>query len=214
MSENTDISLLRDASLSPEDKLDLPHTRCNWITDNNTILIGAKPTKETIDNLLNCNIKLFVNLAEDKDSKWYKDLLPKEIEYMQKPIKNGSAPKLSDALEIYELVKQKYENNQIVYIHCNGGHGRAGTIGAFIIAKLFKLSGPESILKIEQYRENRIDKSRNFIPTPETNEQVKFLIDNLGIKENEKIPDRSNKDWLKRVKQERKNQKELENKEK
>jgi protein-tyrosine phosphatase len=197
-SEEKKDNLSKDRKDDLPKEIILPHSRCNFITDNNLILIGARPIKETIDSLISFNIKLFVNLEDSKDAEWYKALLPSDRQYLHKPIKNGKAPSIKDALQIFDIVKTCYSKGELTYIHCNGGHGRAATIGAFIIGTLFSLSAPKAIAQIEKYRESRIDKSRNFIPTPETNLQVEFLVKRLGAAKTEIIPDRSDRSWLKK----------------
>ena len=183
-----------------ETTVDLPHSRCNYITEDKLILVGAVPIKETLPALINSGIKLFLNLDPPA---WYKDELPKDIRCIEMKTRSGYPPSIQDAKQALEVVKEYYLKKEKVYIHCNGGHGRAGTMGAYIIGNLFNLTAVQAIQIIETARETRIDKSRNFIPTPETEAQVKFLVKELGIAENETIPDRSDKSWLKRVKKER-----------
>ena len=57
------------------------------------------------------------------------------------------------------------------------------------------------ITEVARRRESRIDTSRNFIPTPETNAQVRFVVKQLG---GDVIPSRDDKSWLAKVRSERK----------
>ena len=180
-----------------------PHDRSNRITDDYKIVVGAKPIQETLENILKFDI--IVNLTDDE---WYKKYITKNT-YINLPIKNGGVPTKKDAECLVDLLIDNYNKGKSIYIHCNGGHGRAGTIGAALLGKLYSLDANEAINRIIKYREERKDKSRNFIPTPETQAQVNLLMKMLG---GDIIPDRKDKSWLKRVKKEREVKKETEDK--
>jgi ADP-ribosyl-[dinitrogen reductase] hydrolase len=171
----------------------LPHERCNYITDE--IIIGACPTKETLKKMEEFGITVFIDLREKTEYNTEK------IKY-HFPILSGRPPTKKQADEILKIV-QNLSKNDIVYIHCNGGHGRAGTVAAYIIGKEKNLDASEAIKYIEKARETRQDTSKNFIPTPEMAGQVKFLVSQLGLKSGNIAPDRSDLSWLKKVKSER-----------
>lgn len=169
----------------------LPHSRCNFIIDNK-ILIGAIPISSTINDIVNSGVTMIIDV-QDKINNY---IVPSNIKYFHFPIKPGGCPTKLQIEEIYGLIINNY-NNEIIYIHCNGGHGRAGMIGAYIMGKMYEWDVFESVSYIEKSRNTRLDTSRNFIPTPETNKQIKFLYDSLGLKEGNIKPDRSDRRWLK-----------------
>jgi hypothetical protein len=105
---------------------------------------------------------------------------------------------------LYNNIRAVYNAGQSTYIHCNGGHGRAGTVGAYVLGKLRNLDAYEAIQEIEKWRLTRPDQSKSYVPTPETTKQVSFLVKHLGLKEGHIAPDRSSRSWLKTVKKERK----------
>lgn len=189
---------------------DLPHSRCNYITEDGLILVGAKPTRFTIADILKTEVDVFVNLMEEEAE--YS--IPDNVQIIHIPTKRGEAPDLEMSKQLVEFLISAYKKRYKIYIHCNGGHGRAGTFAAFLMgmisrdADLAEEIGPmdakEAVEYIENAREARTDKTRNFIPTPESNKQIKFLVDNLGLKKENKRPDRSDTNWLKRVKREQK----------
>jgi protein tyrosine phosphatase len=181
-----------------------PHSRSNFITENGLIIIGAKPESFTINDIINVkNLSLIVNLVEEEKVS-YLSYLPNSIELIFCPIKSGKAPTKKSANEIFLKIKKAYENGNAVYIHCNGGHGRAGTLGAYVIGKLKNYDAFEAISEIEKWRLTRPDQSRNFIPTPETDTQVAFLVRELGLKKGNTAPDRSDRSWLAAVRKARK----------
>ncbi len=42
----------------------LPHSRCNFITDDHKILVGAIPTSETINNISNFGITMIIDVQD------------------------------------------------------------------------------------------------------------------------------------------------------
>jgi hypothetical protein len=179
-----------------------PHSRSNCITKDSRLIIGSEPyfTKETFKSLLDYGVTMVVDLRKHSHI-CYKNPSMKIVKF---PISNGSIPKTKNISKLIEIVIQEYNNNGVVYVHCHGGHGRAGLVGALLLGHLYNLTGPEAIKRIEEYRETRTDTSRNFIPTPETQKQVNFVCNILGIGSDEQIPDRSDESWLYRVLKERK----------
>jgi predicted NAD-dependent protein-ADP-ribosyltransferase YbiA (DUF1768 family) len=176
------------------------HSRCNPITKNLNIFIGAKPIPESINNICNY-FNIIIDLTDDSE-KWYIEHMEKikNIKYYNFPIKNGKIPTIIQLKSILDII----DENKKIYIHCNGGHGRAGTIACLFIGKKYNLTSVQSIHYINKCRNLRIDKSRNFIPSPETTTQINLLIKELGIDDDETVPLRTDKSWLRRIKKERK----------
>ena len=175
----------------------MPHSRCNPINTSKTIIIGAEPIPETIDAIINFNFDIIINLKKDPVEPFYVKNLPTNTEYIYLPTPPGKAPNEKKALELINVL---INSNKKIYIHCSGGHGRAACFGALLIGKQLNIDTTEVVEKIEKYRELREDKSRNFIPTPETTSQINFLIKNLGVNNSNIIPDRSDRSWLKKLK--------------
>ena len=72
-----------------------------------------------------------------------------------------------------------------------------------MIGKIQGLKCNKAIEHIEKCRETRTDKSKNYIPTPESAKQVNQVSKILGCEINRDVPDRSDRSWLKRVRKER-----------
>jgi hypothetical protein len=175
--------------MSLDDKqINLPHERCNYITPN--IILGACPMTETLLKMEHFGVKIFIDLREQTNYNT-------KCQKYHFPILGGKPPSKKQALEIFKIIQEN--SDKLIYIHCNGGHGRAGTIGAYILGKLYGFDASEVVKKIQLARETRIDKTRNFIPTPEMNVQIKFLVKELGLKNGNIVPDRSNVEWLKLI---------------
>jgi len=163
----------------------IPHEKCNYITNN--IIIGSYPTVKTLKILEDYGVDVFIDLRTATNYETHK-------EKYHFPIGIGKPPTKKQAKKILQIISQN--ENKLIYIHCKAGHGRAGTIGAYLIGKLYKLDTCEAVAYIEQQRNTRIDKTKNYIPTPETTSQISFLIKEIGLKKNNTIPDRTDKSWL------------------
>jgi ribA/ribD-fused uncharacterized protein len=180
-----------------------PHTRCNFLTEDGRIIMGAVPQMEGLNALLNYGVSCFVNF--DKNSGWYYSKLPKDIEYIEFPIAPGRAPAKKKTEILIHRILQLYNKGNIIYIHCRGGHGRAGTIAAIIIGYLKKFNLYDAIEWVISSRKTRPDTSRNFIPIPETNSQVKFISKFLNFDNTIPLPDRSDRKWLDKANKTRNN---------
>ena len=169
------------------------HSRCNWLIKDK-VLVGAEPTQDTLPKLLTFGVKHFVCLCEPNYT------LPEGVTRETVYIKNGGAgnTQVVDSLtsKLADLVKSP--NCPLIYIHCVGGHGRTGMIGAILVGKVYGIKACQAIDYVEYARSLREDTSRNFIPTPETNAQVKQVERILGKEPNRELPDRSNKGWMKK----------------
>lgn len=200
---------LRVLQFDPSDKFDPPQPRSNFITNDGRVIVGPFPPTEgegSISDLYDYGVTHIANLTETPD---YKVDIPEDLIIYDLPIKNGGVPSQSAGLDLVDTLLDIYKNepDSIIYIHCMGGHGRAGTIGALFIGKLEHLYADEAIEWIEEAHDSREDKSRNFIPTPESQMQVNYLVKLLGLSKNGTVPDRSDRRWLQRVKAERRGRK-------
>jgi hypothetical protein len=175
-----------------------PHSRCNYIYDR--IIVGAVPNSETVLNILAHGVDLFVCLNGDTH---YSEHLPKHVELVSFKIGLGSFLPKPDAERLVSEIIEKWRDGKTVYVHCGGGHGRAGTLGALLYGKLTGCDAVTAIQHVEACRETRADKSRLFIPTPETPKQVRLIGQILGVKPATKLPDRSDTSWLKRIRDEK-----------
>lgn len=168
--------------------IDPPHEKCNFINKN--IILGSHPVELTLKKLEDYGVEIFIDLREQTNYNTQK-------QKYHFPILRGSAPSKKQATEILQIILNN--PNKLIYIHCNGGYGRAGTIGAYILGKIYGLDVTESVTHIEKCKNTRIDKSKNFIPSPEMPRQIKFLQKELGLKYGNIIPDRNDKSWLKLI---------------
>jgi len=156
-----------------------PHDRSHYLTHN--IIIGSRPSEETFDSIINI-ANLIVNLEEDPEGNWYKNKLPQNIQYYHLPTKSGYAPLKRDMMIIVNnVIKHLSIPENIIYIHCRGGHGRSSTFAGFLLGIRDKLSYNVVIELLEKAREKRVDKAKQHIPVPETLMQTNFLKNELKV---------------------------------
>ncbi len=176
----------------------LPHSRCNWIIEN-SVLIGASPQSHTLPLILETGITVFVNLVEKRAAHWYQKRLPRYVIYLSFPIASRNEPDKIDTDKLLDYLLFLISEGKKLYVHCRGGNGRAGMIAALLYGRYYNVHASEAIRAIEKAREQRIDKSRNFVPTPETTAQVEFVGQMLGVLDDDPLPDRSDLSWLQKL---------------
>lgn len=64
-------------------------------------------------------------------------------------------------------------------IHCWGGRGRAGVVGAALLVKLYGISADEALERVQSAFETRNDTERR---SPQTDEQIQFVKDFCALK--------------------------------
>lgn len=183
------------------DDMEGPLENSNYIESSKNILIGASPKTEDLNVLLMNGITTIINLTSDRDY-----IIPDQLTYFQFPIRSGQGPSQKSLKEIFDVISGVLDLEQKIFIHCDNGHGRSGVLAAILYGKIEEKEACESIQHIEICRNSRTYKVENFVPTPETNAQVNFVGKILGVSTKSILPDRSNKDWVKKLKEIKKNQ--------
>ena len=87
------------------------------------------------------------------------------------PIKDCSVAGDDKALE-YSHKIIKLLNTGLVYMHCLGGKGRAGTIGAIVVGLYFQVSAAEALKYTRSAFALRVDKGKKVKKVPQTNVQI------------------------------------------
>ena len=193
---------------------DVPHDRCNWVIPGK-LLMGAFPRDEDVKGIATCGVTHVVCLVdidscktrgkvyEPRGEAYRKGLADAGLELVYQPIPSGGTIRDGKIMELVRSVCDGLRGGRRYYVHCEGGIGRAGTLSALVLGRMERLDGVTAIDRVVALREARPDKSRNFIPCPETQRQVNQVVRLLGNPKDLPVPDRSDMSWLERVKRER-----------
>ena len=86
-----------------------------------------------------------------------------------------TAARAVDPRRLADLVADltaRLTNEQRLYVHCWGGRGRAGTVGAALLALLYGMSADEALERVQRAFDTRGDDNRR---SPETEEQRAYV---------------------------------------
>lgn len=95
---------------------------------------------------------------------------PKSIDFIHFPIVDLTTS--ANDSELFFLCKEiikRLENEEKIYIHCWGGHGRAGMVGSIIIGLCYNLKPQEAMERVQKCHDLR--KCNLNVSSPQTTEQ-------------------------------------------
>jgi protein-tyrosine phosphatase len=130
----------------------------NWVS-NNLCMGGYPKTKNHIQQLINAGIDTFVCLnGKDKDKFYkYEDELPENKTYIHEPIDDMSNTTDEKLRLLCENVADRIQiRGEKVYVHCAGGHGRAGTVVGILLNLIYKIP-TEQIFDYLQFTHDQRD---------------------------------------------------------
>jgi len=146
-------------------------------------LFGAYPTQHQIQELEEWGVDLIVNLTSrhEKNIRTYSTFV-KTINFI---ISDNKAPE--NVLEFCALIihiTKLIDQNQKIYIHCKGGHGRSGVLVASILCYKDRITPHEAIQLTTKYHSTRPIHARRpkmneywkSKGSPQTNEQKQFVV--------------------------------------
>lgn len=142
-------------------------------------LFGSYPTQNAIQELENEGVRYFVDLTyqDEKRITPYKT----NYNYISFPIKDRSYPNniidFSKFIHNISKIILELKDNDKIYIHCKGGHGRSGVVVAILLCKIFNFTPDEALehtTKSHNNREVMRDKWRK-IGSPQTYHQKNFV---------------------------------------
>jgi hypothetical protein len=172
--------------MSDEPKLPIPD--CYWVQPGR-FLAGEYPgrhdpetTLRRIQAFLDAGLDFFIDLTHAGELPPYESILRaagqqrgRMVTYARLSIVDHSVPTPGLMNSIQDQIDAALGANRNVYVHCWGGVGRTGTTVACHLIRR-GLSGPQALERLAQWWA-RVPKRSSFPRSPETDEQVQFVLD-------------------------------------
>ena len=133
---------------------------------NNNCFFGCYPNKTQFESLLNEGFNVFVDLTTLKEKNmlhyvYEYDIIEKNsnIHYINYSIVDNRPPSSKNHyLEFLNKIQNLIKNNENkIYIHCRGGHGRSSIIVSSLLAFLQNIPASKSFLITKQLHNNRLN---------------------------------------------------------
>ena len=140
-------------------------------------MFGSFPNQKLMEHLDKLGVDYFINLTYDHEKKIKPYKTDKNTIHF--PIKDHDIPNnlllfSKFILKLIDIIKNK---DNIIYIHCKGGHGRSGIVVACLLSLLFKIDGENAITLTTQYHNTRTDLKHKWkmMGSPQTKKQKIFV---------------------------------------
>jgi len=149
------------------------------------VFFGGYPSEEEFQELLANGVELFIDLTTLRERNAlpfsYRDRVPCGKKYINYPIVDNQVPKEVDQfLSVIQTVMDHIVHSRTkVYVHCKGGHGRAGIFVSSLLCLLQNIPPSDAIhwtTLSHSKRPNLKTKWKN-TPCPQKYTQQKFVYD-------------------------------------
>jgi protein-tyrosine phosphatase len=143
------------------------------------ICFGKYPRQEEVDTIMNSGYRIFVDLTTSDEVTWPVYELPPDIIYYSCPIKDRT-PTAFDRDWFHELVNllvTHIGDEDKIYVHCRGGHGRSGMFAAIIYALVENVSATKALKDVysSHQRRTEMDEKWRKMGAPQSRSQKAFV---------------------------------------
>lgn len=90
------------------------------------------------------------------------------VSFLHCPVEDLGVPTLEQLAALVDDLEARLARGESLYVHCWGGRGRAGTVGAALLAKAYGLTADEALERVQRAFDTRLDNKER---SPETDEQ-------------------------------------------
>lgn len=142
-------------------------------------LFGSYPTQEVVRILEDNGVRYFFDLTCKYEKKIYG--YTTKYHYEKYPITDHKIPVHWNSFSAFILkivnVITSLKEEEKIYVHCKGGHGRSGIVVACILCHMNKILPSEAITLTTKYHNNRITMREKWrkIGSPQTRAQKHFV---------------------------------------
>lgn len=142
-------------------------------------LFGCYPTQQSVKELEENNVRYFVDLTCPGEKKITQ--YTTKYDYTRYSIIDHSVPtnwkSFSQFLIKLLNIIRDLKDNEKIYIHCKGGHGRSGIVVACILCYIHKITPSDAISQTSKYHSKRKEMREKWrrIGSPQTRSQKHFV---------------------------------------
>ena len=136
--------------------------------------LTAEATRQRVTTLIGAGIECFLDLTHPSEIDPYDQVLPFQIEYLRKPIRDHSLPeKREHMMEILDCLHDALRSGRPAYVHCRAGIGRTGmVVGCFLVER--GLTGDEALDELARAWQ-QCERSKFWPSVPETQAQTDYV---------------------------------------
>ena len=121
----------------------------------NRALFGCYPKQRDVDELMKEGVRYFVNLTSFGENKIKPYVLSSSCKRINFPIRDHGVPRDWETFSIFickiSNIIATLQFPQKMYIHCRGGHGRAGLIVAILLCHIFGMEPIEALKRTSYF---------------------------------------------------------------
>ena len=137
--------------------------------------------RERLVRMLEAGINTFIDLTLPNELPPYYQILFVEadkrgldVQHKRFPILDHNIPPRGTMFEILNVIDSTLAEGRNIYVHCWGGIGRTGTtVGCYLVRH--GLTGEQALAQLSEWWKD-VPKSSYFPRTPETERQIKFVL--------------------------------------
>jgi hypothetical protein len=120
-------------------------------------LFGAFPSQTAVEDLESQGVRCFIDLTGDNEEKTTP--YTTKYRYIKYPITDTKIPEdwksfAQLVITISDIIRNLAENDK-VYVHCRGGHGRSGILVACVLCELHNIMPALALIQTADYHSHR-----------------------------------------------------------
>lgn len=142
----------------------------------NQASFGAYPTQDQIELLEKWGVDTIIDLTNSWENKIFPYYTKKKV--IKFPIPDRKIPiNIKEFCVLVVTLSEKIDNGEKIFIHCKGGHGRAGILVAALLCFRNKITPIDALQLTSEYHSRRINIRLYWkkIGSPQTQEQKQFI---------------------------------------
>lgn len=144
-------------------------------------LFGSYPTQEIVNDFIDRGVLYFIDLTTEYEKQRLHVYNVKNSNYINFQIRDRNIP---DDLHQFSKFIVKLSNiinllreGEYLYLHCRGGHGRAGIVVSCLLCYMYNISSHESLTNTNVFHNNRVTMNEKWrkLGSPQTEKQKNFV---------------------------------------